>query len=597
MQPVFVLTVGILLALILSVGTLFFFEKAHTARIYSGVQVAGIDLSKLSLGDATSKLNSSLSYPHTGQLLLTDGDNKWFFPPEALGYSNNPIRSADQAFQVGRQGSFFDRLSQKLAAASNGINLDPVVTYDQSLAYQVLQGIAQQIDRPVLEAGIELEGTQVRVTEGQVGRQLDITASLQALEAVMLQQNDGLIPLVVNETQPQVMEVSASAELARQILAQPLILEAPGKDGELQWELVPEDLAKLLIIQAAPAGSAQSYEISLNAPALTSYLNSIAPSIYLAPRNARMFFNEERGELELTHAAVIGRSLDVDASVKLITEKLTEGTHAVSLVTQDELPLVTDDTTAASLGISHLVHSETTFFYGSEPARVQNIQASSQSFNGVLVPPNSVFSMADYLTDISLENGYAEALIIVGDQTVKGIGGGICQVSTTLFRAAFFAGYPIVERHAHAYRVYYYEQRSNGGNDPQLAGLDASVFVPLVDFKFRNDSDYWILMQTEMSDYSLTWKFYSTYDGRTVDWSTTGATDIVSPPDPIYRENAELSEGQIRQIDWAVPGADVRVTRTVYRDGEVIASDLIATHFVAWPDAFEYGPGTEIPEH
>ena len=596
LQPVFVVVAGVLLALIAAIGALFLFENAHAARVYSGVHVAGIDLSKLSLGDATARLNSDLSYPRTGQLLLTDGGNKWFFAPEALGYSNNTIRSADAAFQLGRQGSFINKVSQQLQAAGSGINLDPVVTYDQSLAYKVLQGIATQIDRPVLEAGIALNGAEVSVTEGQLGRQLDITASLKAIEAVMHQQNDGVIPLVVTEVPPAVMDVSASAEQARQILSAPLTLLMP--DGSAEpgpWTLPPNDIAKLLIISHAQPGAPQPFEISINAPALTSYLNSIAPGIYQAPKNARMFFNEERGELEVTQNATIGRSLDIEATVQQISDQLSAGQHEIALVMKNEDPLVKDDTTAASLGITQLVHSETSYFYGSDPARIQNIRASSESFNGVMVPPNSVFSMADYLTDISLENGYAEALIIVGDQTVKGVGGGVCQVSTTLFRAAFFAGYPIVERHAHAYRVYYYEQRSNGGNDPNLAGLDATVFVPLVDFKFRNDTDNWILMQTEMTDSSLTWKFYSTYDGRTVDWSTTGVTNVVSPPDPVYRENPDLAEGQIRQVDWAVDGADVTVTRYVYRDGQVITSDNISTHFVAWPNAFDYGPGTEIP--
>ena len=109
--------------------------------------------------------------------------------------------------------------------------------------------------------------------------------------------------------------------------------------------------------------------------------------------------------------------------------------------------------------------------------------------------------MASAIGDITLDNGFAEALIIIGGQTIKGVGGGVCQVSTTLFRTAFFAGFPIVERYAHAYRVGYYEQRSNGSHDPSLAGLDATVYVPLVDFKFQNDTPYWLLMETYVNGY------------------------------------------------------------------------------------------------
>ena len=260
-------------------------------------------------------------------------------------------------------------------------------------------------------------------------------------------------------------------------------------------------------------------------------------------------------------------------------------------------PEVRDDATAASLGITELIYEGHSYFYGSSADRIQNIRAASASFHGVFVAPGEVFSMAKYLTDISLENGYAEAIIIVGDQSVRGVGGGVCQVSTTLFRTAFFAGFPIVERYPHAYRVGYYEQSSNGWVDTNLAGLDATVYVPMVDFKFRNDTPYWILMETYMTDYSLTWKFYSTSDGRSVDWSTTGVTNVTTPPEPVYREDPTLTTGTIKQVDWAVNGATVSVRRTVYKDGSVYFSDSINTTYVPWPDGYNYGPGTDIGDH
>ena len=197
---------------------------------------------------------------------------------------------------------------------------------------------------------------------------------------------------------------------------------------------------------------------------------------------------------------------------------------------------------------------------------MQNIQAASAKFHGLLVAPGETFSMASAIGDITLDNGFAEALIIVGGQTIKGVGGGVCQVSTTLFRNAFFAGFPIVERYAHAYRVGYYEQTANG-HDPSLAGLDATVFVPLVDFKFINDTPYWLLMETYVNGYSLTWKFYSTADGRTVDWTTTGPTNTSRPRPDLPRKPRPATKGEIRQVDWAADGADVTVTRTVNKNG------------------------------
>lgn len=156
------------------------------------------------------------------------------------------------------------------------------------------------------------------------------------------------------------------------------------------------------------------------------------------PENARMRFNEDTRQFELIRNAVMGKVLDVEASLDVILHNINNHQHEVNLVLKDLAPRVTDTTTAAELGITELVVQETSYFYGSEAARVQNIQVGSSTFDGILIAPGEVFSMAKYMTDISLDNGYAEAIIIVGDQSVKGVGGGICQVSTTLFRTAFF---------------------------------------------------------------------------------------------------------------------------------------------------------------
>jgi len=256
---------------------------------------------------------------------------------------------------------------------------------------------------------------------------------------------------------------------------------------------------------------------------------------------------------------------------------------------------VTDDKTGADLGITELVHAESSYFYGSSAARVQNIEAAASQFHGVLVPPGAVCSMASALGDISLDNGYAEAMIIIGGQTIKGVGGGVCQVSTTLFRAAFFAGFPIVERHPHAYRVYYYEKVAGNRINSRLSGLDATVFVPIVDFKFTNDTPNWLLMETYVNaaSASITWKFYSTSDGRTVEWNTSGLTNVTKPPEPQFKENSKLASNEIKQIEWSADGAQVTVTRRVLRNGSLYFEDSFFTNYQPWRAVYEYGPETD----
>jgi vancomycin resistance protein YoaR len=576
------------------------FEVVYADRVYPGVSVQNIDLSGNTYEEARDLLSEVLDYTYEGKITITYGDQGWEARPIDLGFLVDPAVSAQQALSVGRDGWLVSNLVEKGQAWFNGKALSPPVYYDERMALIFLQTIASKIDQPMREASLRLENADVVVENGQVGLEVDIAGMLSLLSIPLEYMQDVEIPLIVKETHPEVLDVSSEAELAREMLSEPLVLTDPdGEENEGSWSISPEELAPMLKITRGENGESleSAFQISINEDLFSIYLNGLAPGLQVRPVNARFIFNDETGLLDLKDSAVIGRNLDVQASMDHISETLQNGKHEVSLQFETINPEVTDDTSGESIGITELVHQETSYFYGSDAARVQNIRTASAQFHGLLIPPRTTFSMADALGNISLENGYAEALIIYGDQTIQGVGGGVCQVSTTLFRAAFFAGFPIEERHAHAYRVSYYEQRANGSRDSNLAGLDATVYVPIVDMKFTNDTDYWLLMETYLGNYSLTWKFYSTSDGRTVDWETTGPTEVVPAPEPLYRENPDLEKGEIEQVDYAADGAKIFVNRTVYKDDSVYFSDSFFTQFQPWRAIFEYGPGTEdIPE-
>jgi vancomycin resistance protein YoaR len=583
-----------MLVIVLLVG----FQIIYTDRIYPGVYVDNIDLSGLTVDEAYQTLAVDLPYTYQGQIQLTYGDQKWDIQPIDLGYLIDPSSSAQEAFAVGRHRWLFPNLIEKGRAWFTGVQLSLVAYYDERVAQLYLNSLAEEIDVPMVEASLELENTEVLVRNGQVGHQLDIDQTLDLIEVVLSTMQDATIPLVVNESVPVILDASAQADLARVILSEPLVLTASGS-GE-SWTIQPEDLATMLTISRAENGGSEnsSYEININEDLFGVYLSSLVPELHVDPANTRFIFNDDTRQLEVIEPAVIGRDLNVAASITMINDQLKAGQHAIALQFDTLQPEVTDDMTGEDLGITELVIQETSYFYGSDAARVQNIETAAAEFHGLLIAPGETFSMASAMGDVSLENGYAEALIIYGDQTIQGVGGGVCQVSTTLFRTAFFAGLPIVERHAHAYRVGYYEMTRDGSKDDNLAGLDATVYVPIVDLKFTNDTGHWLLMETYMGQYfSLTWKFYGTIDGREVDWNTTGPTNVVPAPEPLYRENPELDKGEIKKVDYAADGADISITRTVYKDDKVYFSDSFYTHFQAWQAVFEYGPGTEdIPK-
>ena len=574
------------------------YQLVYAGRIFPGVSVAGVDLSGMSPVDASVALNQRLAFPYTGQILLRDGERIWATSPAELGMVFDASGSAQSAYKRGRSGGLFSSFADQLDARRSGQTADAVIIFDQNVAYAYLQRLAAEIDQPPIEANLAIQGAEVVAQPGQVGRYLNIDSTLIALSMQLKTFRDGEVRLFVDEVQPELLDVSSQAETARQILSAPLRLSLPGANQQDPgpWLFDVQSVANMLKVQKITSDNGSKLEVALDPNILSDVLLNIASEINRPAENARFIFNDDTRQLDLLRPALIGRVVDMDASQIVIHDQILAGAHDIPVQVVSDEPAVVESATAAELGITELVHAETSYYYGSSAERVQNITAAALAFHGALIAPGETFSMASLLGDISLENGYAEALIIYGGRTIKGVGGGVCQVSTTLFRTAFFAGLPINERHSHAYRVYYYEEVASGASDPKFAGLDATVYIPLVDFKFTNDTPYWLLMETYPTASSLTWKFYSTSDGRSMDWTTTGPQNTVAAPEPLFQVSDELASGEIRQVDWAAQGADVSVERTVFRDGGILFQDAFNTHYEPWQAVCEYGEGTEDPK-
>ena len=602
---ILVALIGGLLLFLLAIGLITGgYQLLYAGRVFPGINMAGVDLTNMTPGQATAALSQRLTYPTSGQVVFRDGGRLWVATPVELGMVLDAGTSIQGAYNVGRQGGLFTDLAGQLNAWQGGLDLKPVIVFDERVAHGYLQNIAAQIGQPMIETDLHLNGAEVVYTQGQTGRLINVDATLANLLTQLLAFRDGEVQLVVEEQSPVVLDASAQAETLRQILSAPLTLYVPdaqpGDPGPRTIELA--DLAGMLAVGRVQTDATWQYKISVDAQVLGQFLGQIAPLVNRSPQNARFYFDDKTRELVLVQSALVGRTLDIAATIYAIQTGLLAGEHNIALTLNTALPEAGNDATAKSLGITELVsdgYYNTTYFRGSSAARLQNIETAAQQFYGLLIPPNTTFSMGDVLSDISLDNGYAEALIIYNGRTITGVGGGVCQVSTTLFRTAFFAGYPIVERHAHAFRVFYYEQRPGMGTDNALAGLDATVYFPLVDLKFTNDRPTWLLMETyfHRDEMSLEWKFYSTNDGRTVQWQNLGLRNIVPAPEPLFEENADLPAGTCKKVDYAAEGADITVTRAVQSaSGQTIFKDTFQTSYEPWQAVYQYGPGTENPQ-
>ncbi len=558
------------------------FQIYFSQRVLPGVAVWNVDLSGKSLDEAALALDAAFKAKfNTARVDLSDGQKAWIANPIDLGIYFDSRATAQAALNLSQQG--MESQSQVLF---NGVELAPRIVFNANVARAYFEQVAAQINRPPVDAGIQLNGTQVITTASQVGRELNVDEALKLLPDLARSDSSKRIVLPINTEQPRMTDVSAVAAQLQTILKRnmTLVLPNPAPGEPASWDLTPQQLLSFLMVDKAADG--KTIEVKFNEEALHTGLADLAQQIDRAPENARFIFNDDTHQLEVIKPGKIGRALDITTTLTRMSDALASGAPQVALAVNEQRPEFYDDANAAALGITELVASGQTFYAGSSVERMKNIGAATATQHGVIVKPGEVYSFNGNLGDVSLDTGFAEALIIFNGRTVKGVGGGVCQVSTTAFRAAFNGGYPIIERWPHAYRVGWYER----GFGP---GLDATVFSPYVDFKFKNDTPYHILIEAYANDAAgrLTFKFYSTNDGRQVTISDPIVENVIPHPEDKIEEDPALPAGTRQQVDYAADGADVTVKRTVTRNGQVVSEDRIFTRYQPWQAIFKVGTG------
>lgn len=574
----------------------------YDKRIYPGVSAYGVDLSGLTREQAMAALSAQYTYGDSAVFTFRDGDRVWQYTAAELGVRFDPTRTIEAAYQVGRGGGLINNLIGQGNAWVNGTAIQPVVVFDQSQAQAVLEQIAGEINRPVLDATLQLRGSTVTATTSQTGRQLDAGATLGLVRQVVLNMNTGAeIPLVVRETAPTVPDVSAAAERLQLAVSGPvtLFIEAATTADPGPWEASPDFIGGLLsATRVANDDGTFRYEIGTNPAPLRAFLQGLADQLRIEPEDARFVFNDSTRVLEVIRESVNGRVLDIDATVTRFAAAIFEpANRRVPLVFNTVVPQVNSAATGAELGITEQIARATTFFYGSSAERRTNIQIAASRFHGLVIAPGQEFSFNRYLGDVSPESGYETGLVIYGNRTIQGVGGGVCQVSTTVFQAAFFGGYQITERYAHGYRVGYYERGTtvaNGQTYRAGVGMDATVYSPIIDLRFVNDTPHHLLMEAyyNATEQSLTFKFYSTSVGRVVNVRGAVLTNPVPHGPPVYTESNTMRAGQQRQIDDPVDGVDARVYRTITQNGQVVVNEEeFYSHYLPWSAQILVAPG------
>ncbi|MCK4635372.1 MAG: VanW family protein [Candidatus Moranbacteria bacterium] len=298
----------------------------------------------------------------------------------------------------------------------------------------------------------------------------------------------------------------------------------------------------------------KNVHFSVNESSIAFYVSTLSQKVNKNTKDAKIKFNEETEKVEIDFPENDGLSLNIPESTQIIIDTITANTELpenVELSYKIEKADVRSDN-LKSLGINKLVGEGKSNFHGSTKTRIHNIKTAVNKFDGLLLKPEEEFSFVDTLGPVDGESGYKEELVIKKDETVKEFGGGICQVSTTTFRAAIYSGLAITARRNHAYPVHYYA--------PQ--GMDAAIYLPKPDLKFVNNTPNHILVQVEIKEDTndLFFRFYGTSDKRKVEVKGPFVTE--KNPDgsmrtyftqKVFDKNGELVIDEVFRSFYASP--------------------------------------------
>lgn len=294
-------------------------------------------------------------------------------------------------------------------------------------------------------------------------------------------------------------------------------------------------------------------KVQLDEKKLAQYVTDhIVSQVQQDPVNARFQMQDEK----VTQFALPqdGRVVKVDETVKVVQNALALRIPSSQVAVQIVRPLIADTGDSEKLGITKLLARGETDFVGSPKNRTKNIEVGTSRYNGILIAPNEEFSFNAFLGPVTKEAGFAPELVIKNNVTTPEFGGGLCQVSTTAFRAAVYAGMEITSRRNHSYAVRYYG----------TPGFDATIYPPYTDFRFLNNTPGYILIQTKIEGTKLSFEFWGTDDNRSV---------VVDGPHPYNRK----PDGSVKSV----------VKQTVTRDGQTLIEDTFYSNYKS-PNLFPH---------
>ncbi|TSC64627.1 MAG: VanW family protein [Microgenomates group bacterium Gr01-1014_93] len=562
----------ILLGVILTALLILTFEVIFEDKFLPGVYVGDNNLIFLTKSQAYRLLDSRFSQRINTPVTLMYNNEAFKIDLSTTYAKLRTIDVINTAFEKGHEKSFDQKIFSQIKLLIFGATFAPQITID---LYKQIEQISKAVAKTPSDAKLTIEGElatnsgQIKIAEGKAGLELDNGELEKQLKNYIIFGKTPVLPVKV--TKPKI--TTERAQIAKEFLERSFDDPVKLTFEEESWTLDPKTLLNFLSLEQEELVDNQK---------LKEYLSDLSEKINQPVVEGLFTFNPASRRVASFKPSQEGRQLNIEKTATLITLAL-EGKRAKNItlpVDITEPKIKTGDVN--SLGIKELIGRGISHFAGSIPNRIYNVSLTASRINGVLVPPGEIFSFNQTIGDVSAATGYKQAYVIKSGRTVLDDGGGVCQDSTTLFRAVLNAGLPVVARTAHAYRVGYYEQ----GFPP---GLDATVFHPSVDFKFKNDTGHHILTQAYTSGTTLYVDLYGTSDGRVSTISKSVITNSTPPPPELRQDDPELLKGEVKQVDFPAWGANVSFTRKVTRGGGTLINETYKSNYKAWQAVYLVG--------
>ena len=566
--------------------------RSYEGRIYPNVSIQGIAVGEMTPEQAESALRLRYAAFLRQPVVITYGDRQWTPTLDELGMTFDFRGAVDAAYNAGRGHGVIDDARQIAAIWQHGLDVPLHVSYDETRAQAYLMQLAREIERAPADAQVRLNGAQVAIVGAVIGRQVLVDATLAQVSQQLQAFVPTTIPLQTREIPPRLDDATVAAARAQieTMLQGPLTLRV----GKNEYEWTVADLADMIIINRVPSAEGDRIAVTLDQDMIARRIRQIADETEKPGTRPRVAWNN--GDLKIVKPGKPGLRLDEARARDMVIAAAMGRDRTLDLPMVPTDPPVTE-ANLHQLGIRELVSIGKSDFTGSAAYRVHNIGVGMQLLNGLLIAPGEEFSFNKNIGQINAANGFVEGAAIIQNRTQQEFGGGICQDSTTMFRAAFWAGLPITERWGHSFYISWYDKYALGprGNGP---GLDATIFTGGPDLKFVNDTGAWLLIQawsnpkTGVAQIEL----YGTKPNRTVDLTHKVYDHVPAPTEPVFVADPKVPRGTIKHTDKARGGMTIDVYRLVVENGAPRPPELFRTRFRPWPNIYTLNPADIGPD-